>query len=188
VARCSVANVQEQEKQADVVMLPKIGDTIVLSEADQAICLQLAQERYQNNRNHGITNKKIGRQSNKDTDLEGIAGEFAFCRISGLLPDTTVHIRSYLSDSGDVVYAGIKIDIKTTKYANGRLLVPTWKAEQSAHLYALMTGEFPSYEFRGFIKAKDIIRRDHVVDLGYGNTFAANQKELRNVEDLVKQG
>ena len=143
-----------------------IGDTHTLSATEQRIAIWLSKMRYQAARNAGVTDKKVGNQSNEDTDLEGIASEMAFCRMFNLYPDLSVGARSASQgdENGDArLHCGSVVDVKTTKYSSGRLIAAKWKgANNNIDYYALMVGEFPTYTFRGFMDSSELMKQDRL--------------------------
>lgn len=151
---------------------------IELSEIEQNLAKIIAQKRFSNNRNNNIKNSKRGSQSDETTDLEGIAAEIAFCKIHNIYPDFTIFTRSTKSDKGDARLAnGMTVDIKTTKYINGKLIAVPWK-EPNVDLFALMVGTFPKYEFKGFMQKLELLNPKRLGNLGYGETYIAYQHEL----------
>lgn len=163
--------------------MPNIGDKIELTYTEQLICKVIAKLRFENNRNVGIKNSKIGPQSNEETDLEGIAAEFSFCKLFNLFPDFSVHTRSSTgyTDNGDVTLSnGKTVDVKATKYTSGRLLAVPWKKPKTDYM-ALMVGTFPNYVYKGVIESKELIKDERLGDLGHGKTYIAEQHELKNI-------
>ena len=152
---------------------------VVLNEAEQRLSKYVAKRRYEVNRNNGTVDAKKGNQSNEFVDLEGIAGEIAFCKISNLYPDLEVKVTTQATDKGDCIYKGQKVDVKTTSYNNGRLICALWKNNE-VDVYALMVGTFPSYEFRGFAMASELKRKENIINLGRGDLYALNQDKLTN--------
>ena len=123
----------------------------------------------------GMLDFKIGKQSNHETDLEGYAGEFAFCKIFNTFP---CFARSRLDHQGDTMLGEYRIDVKTTSHVNGHLIRFIGKHD-SVDYFALMVGSFPCYEFKGFMGASDLLQPRRVMDFGYGkNAYAARQDEL----------
>ena len=160
----------------------KIGASITLDRVEQGLAKAIAQMRHNNNRSESVTNAKIGPQSNEDTDLEGIGGELAFCKLFNTYPDLSVETRSSLkgSDNADAVKDGKTIDIKTTKYENGKLVAAPWKKQgKKPDYFALMTGTFPVYTFRGFMKSDELLKDSRLGSLGHGPTDIALQSELK---------
>ena len=148
---------------------------ITLNEAEQRLAKFLAKARYENARSKHIHDKKIGPQSGELTDLEGIAGELAFCRLMNVYPDLqTDEILSY----DCLLLNGLRVDVKTTKYRNGKILAAGWKDKNAVDVYALMVGEFPNYRFAGMISAQKLMSEDKKINLGHGIVYAAEQDEL----------
>jgi hypothetical protein len=162
----------------------KIGSVVKLSSSEQTICRAIAKKRFSNNRKSGVVNKKIGTQSNEFTDLNGFGAEFAFCKLFNLMPDFSIQPRK--SDEFDYdckFYDGTKIDVKTTKYKTGRLLVAKWKSSGS-DAFALMIGEFPTYQFKGFCSRERAMSEKYLKDMGHGEAYFVDQEELVEYSDL----
>lgn len=156
----------------------KIGDSVLLNDAEQRLAKYLANARYMKNRQTSTKDMKVGPQTCQDTDLEGIAAEIAFCKIANVYPDLQLEERP----SYDAIFSdGMTVDVKATKYKSGRLLAVTGKINKSEGLdaYSLMVGQFPGpYEFRGFMKREDLLQPGRITDLGHGPTYAARQEDL----------
>ena len=158
-----------------------IGDTSELNKPEKLIAKYVAKSRFESNRSAGITNSKIGGQSNEETDLEGIGAEMAFCKLFNVYPDLTIGPRSAKcnQDFFDCTVNGYTIDVKATKYPSGRLLAAPWKGEGNPpKCYALMVGKFPTYVFKGFMFSKDLLVPARLGNLGHGPTYIASQDEL----------
>jgi hypothetical protein len=158
--------------------MPHRNTEVTLNTQEQAICRALAKKRYGNNRKAGTRNAKRGPQSNEQTDLEGIGAEFAFCKLHNVYPDFSIQPRNAENDEGDCkLLDGRAVDVKATQYRTGKLIAVPWK-QTGVELFALMTGVFPTYTFRGFMEAAELLREDRLGTLGYGPTHIAQQKEL----------
>jgi hypothetical protein len=155
-----------------------IGTEVTLSEVEQKIARFIAKSRFQNNRNQLVNNSKIGDQSDELTDLEGVAGEVAFCKLFNLYPDFSIQVRASCDDKADANLCGLLIDVKTTMYRSGKLLAAIWKTDSKADVFALMTGEFPNYVFCGFMDRTELLRPERIGNLGHGDTYIAEQIEL----------
>ena len=141
-----------------------------LTESEQIIATFVAEQRTANNRNAGTTNMRKSEMSDFEIDLQGFAGELAFCRMANVFPDLTVHNRSASKgeDNGDCILEGLRIDVKTSKKADAALWVPVRKIG-TADAYALMTGEFPTFRLVGLagvetVKECKVWNDSHVVD------------------------
>lgn len=150
---------------------------IHLNEIEQRLVKYIAKSRFEVNRNNNVTNSRKGGQSDYLTDLDGFGGEFAFCKLFNIYPDLEVKVTSQETDQGDCLLNNFKIDVKTTKYKTGKLICALWK-NRAVDYYALMVGEFPQYEFKGFAKANDVKKEENIVDLGHGKVFALPQSKL----------
>lgn len=170
----------------------KINTVIVLNKPEQAICRTLATWRYRSNRAKAVINSRMGDQSDDQTDLEGVAAEFAFCKLFNLYPASTLEIQPRSAQrgedtGGDATLVSKVVDVKATTYPNGKLLAVPWKGEVRVDCFALMTGTFPEYTFRGFMTADELLRPQRRGDLGHGITYIAYQSELVEFEDLDNQ-
>lgn len=157
----------------------KISTSITLNITEQRLCKHIAKERYKVNRKKGVKNSKIGDQSDELTDLEGFAGELAFCKIFNVFPDLLVQVTDQNTDTGDCILSdGTVVDVKTTKYPNGKLLAARWKNCKEIDVYALMVGTFPTYKFMGFMSKDELLQEKRLRDLGHGKGYVAYQNEL----------
>ena len=158
------------------------GDVIVLSEFEVKIAKYLGRQRYLNARKKGITDAKIGNQSNEETDVESVAAELAFCKLYNLYPDLQI---GELPIHDATLPCGATVDVKQTKYPNGMLLVTTKKIENPSDLYVLLTGRMPEFTDRGGFPREWIFNPERIRDLGYGPGYAIKQDELWEVESLA---
>jgi hypothetical protein len=137
------------------------GSVIQLTPALYDDACELGRARYENNRQHGVLKIEIDGVDPIRGDTEGVAGELAFAQLVGA-DDTEIRrigVTSADTDQGDVTYKGRNIDVKTTKYESGHLLVYAHKLENAQiDGYALMTGYKGRYTFRGYISKQRIIQ------------------------------
>lgn len=157
------------------------GKEITLNKGEQAICKLIAKLRFDNNRKNGVKNSKRGNQSDEFTDLEGIGGEVAFCKAVNSFPDFSIHTRTSETDKGDLILFNKRVDVKTTKYATGKLLAVPWKTH-NVDIFVLMTGTFPTYTYRGYLPASELLKKERLGNLGHGETYIAHQNELKGVK------
>ena len=76
-----------------------IGKQVSLNTGEQIVAKVIAKLRYEENRKNGVHDKKIGPQNNEETDLGGIGGEIAFCKLLNLMPDLSIKPRSAKKDN-----------------------------------------------------------------------------------------
>ncbi len=150
---------------------------VLLTDIEQKLVKYIAQSRFEINRKNNVKNSRKGGQSDYLTDLDGFGGEFAFCKLFNIYPDLEVKVTSQDSDRGDCLLNNLKIDVKTTKYKTGKLICALWKNNEVDY-YALMVGEFPQYEFKGFAKSSEVKKEENIVNLGWGNLYAVGQEKL----------
>jgi hypothetical protein len=155
---------------------------IKLNQTEQELAQVLAQRRYEAARGQGLTDMKQGGQSNWETDLEGIAAELAFCKLANVYPDMET---ASMNPHDCHTRTGAAIDVKSTKYPHGRLLAVRWKDASKVDLFALMVGTFPEYRLAGFMRSKDLIQADRLMDLGHGLLYAADQSDLIPPDDVI---
>ena len=161
-----------------------IGSTYTLTKEEQRICRFIAKSRDRSNRKSDVTDQKIGNQSSEDTALTGFSGEFAHCKLTNLFPDFTVHPRGYKTDTGDAMLLSKSVDVKTTRYASGQLRVLTTK--NKFDLFALMTGDFPQYCFRGYMLGDELFQSERIVGPNEYKkyNYVAEQHELKDLYEI----
>jgi len=158
-------------------MIP-IDQAIILNEVECKMAEYVCKQRHQGNRDAGVEDKKIGPQSAYQTDLEGFSAEIAFCKMMNVYPDLSLGPRKYGVDA--VSGSGWRIDVKSTTWPNGRLVVAPWKKDdEEVQMYALMVGRFPNYRFAGFHEAEVVTKEENLTDLGCGPTYAMEQQDLQ---------
>jgi hypothetical protein len=157
-------------------ILKAIVMQITLDNYEQEIVRGIALARHNNNIDRGSKSYKMGGGDDLLINLEGTGGEFAFCKLKNIYPDMTIDhpipFDCYINGHG-------YIDVKTTKKTNGMLLVGVWKSRSIPDYYALMVGEFPTYEFKGFFPSNDLFNDGNLVDLGHGPTYGIPQDRLK---------
>ena len=150
--------------------------TITLDATEVVIAQMLAAMRFTVARMAGVVNRRIGDQSDYQTDLEGMASELAFCKAFNYWPDLTVGPRK---GGWDVEgRGGEKIDVKVTKYEEGKLLATLKKRPEDADYYVLMVGECPEYRLAGYASAGELLKAENITDLGHGKGYAMQQDQL----------
>ena len=59
------------------------------------------------------------------------------------------------------------------------MLISSWKKSRYIDGYALMTGTFPIYVYRGMIDAEEATQDWWLKDLGRGDTYVVPQSKLK---------
>lgn len=158
-----------------------MNDWITLSKGEQRLVRGWARMRYELIRERGITDQLRSDEKGIENEINSFGAELAFCKYFNLYPDfsTEPHSAANGTDPGDCWFtSGESIDIKTTRYQNGRLLAMPTKAGSGTDFYALMTGSFPTYVFRGIMSGKELLLQERLGNLGRGEGYMATQEEL----------
>jgi hypothetical protein len=85
-----------------------------------------------------------------DCDLRGSLGEMAFAKGFNKYPDFTMEPGDY-----DFIVDGYTVDVKTSKGHNNHLELKSTARKGRCEKFVLITGEYPTYFFRGWIWEKD---------------------------------
>jgi hypothetical protein len=153
---------------------------VTLDMGERQVARLLGIERHYTKEDIGIVNQRIGPQSDVQSHTDGIAAELAFCKIVNLCPDLTIGPRSGGFDCH--TRSGLTIDVKTTRYPNGKLLATLGKQLDDADIYVLMVGEFPTYSWVGWAEASELLDEANILNLGHGPTYALDQSQLHPPE------
>jgi hypothetical protein len=157
------------------------GMVIVLNEIEQRLARHVAAKRQKDCEDKGAKNLRMGPQSDLQSHLDGIGAELAFCKLMNVYPDM---VTDRWPDSDAITRYGDSVDVKTTRYPNGRLVMPLHKVNKQSDLYALMVGTFPEYQMVGVLSAEQVFRPENVRDLGHGPCYVIEQEKLEQVEEL----
>lgn len=151
--------------------------TITLTDIEMATINILANTRTLVARGSGVVDKKIGKQSGVDIDIDGLMGEYAFCKWHNIFPDL---ISSPRSGSYDCLLKGKRFDIKTTRYKSGRLLCTT-KDNPDVDIYALaiIDPSNSSVSFVGYSTKDNLRKEENLKDLGHGKGYCLEQSQLK---------
>lgn len=159
----------------------KIGNSVKLNISEQRLAEYVAQRRCEWNDRLGVPNVVISSLGQRGVDLEGIAGELAFCRLFNVYPDLETDVEPPYKAYDCVLYDRLRVDVKNTTYEHGRLLVSHKTGEKAGEVdaYALMTGTFPGpYVYRGMMNRHELIQEKRIGEI-YGNrSYMAWQNEL----------
>ena len=152
---------------------------VTLDATEVAVAQGLATMRYTVARMAKVKNQRVGSQSDYITDLEGMAGELAFCKLRNLFPDLTIGPRK---GGWDVLSPGGEgIDVKVTHREVGRLLATLKKRLEDADYYVLMIGKCPDYRFAGYATAEALLREENIMNLPHGRCYALDQDKLKGL-------
>lgn len=159
----------------------KIGQSISLNTAERKLAYFVARNRNRRNRVLNVVNLKVSERDGVTIDLEGVAGELAFCKMFNLYPDLDTDRMPPYPEFDAVLRDGWTVDVKTTRYVDGKLLVDVRKGRkvEGVDFYCLMVGEFPGpYVFRGFMARFVLVKPGRVRVMRGHEAYVAEQGEL----------
>lgn len=129
-------------------------------------------------RSGNVKDAKMGPQSGQEIDYDGIIGELAFCQLMNVWPDLGMTNRS---GSYDCVVKGKRIDIKTTRRADGRLLCRL-KDNPDVDIYVLALLNDNAVTFAGWAYKHELCKPENIRNLGgHGEGYALDQNQLRKL-------
>ena len=132
------------------------------------------------NQKNGLTTQKTNKKS-YDPDVNGMAGEIAVAKYFNRFPDLSVgpHYSGY-----DLMIAGKRVDVKTTKYNPGYLQAKTKKKLEDADIYILVSADVPHFTIQGGATAQQLIQSHNIKDTGYGPCYTLEQDQLTPLKEL----
>lgn len=157
---------------------------IELLESEQRIAKFLAKYKLQQCKVQNYQSHVVGKDSQEVIDLESIGSELAAAKLLNVWPD----LDHSIAEVHDFYYNGYTVDVKVTKYPNGRLiLAPYKKDEKSCDYYILMVGKFPKYTFIGAASKKELIDEKNLGSLGYNKIYMLPQNKLKSFKEFVDE-
>lgn len=149
--------------------------TVSLSNDDLNICRVLGNLRTLVARGNGVRDAKMGNMSGADIDEDGVIAEYAFCKQFNIFFDPCAYPRS---GSVDCTYKGQRIDIKSTRHENGRLLA-TLKKNNEVDVYVLAIISENTVTFPGWAYSEDLFTPENIKNLGHGDGYVMDQSNLK---------
>lgn len=149
--------------------------TVTLTEAEMATCRILAGMRSLVSRSSKIVDVQMGKNDPLHIDEIGLRAEYAFCKHWNIFFDPSTQPKS---GTADCVLSGRRFDIKATEYEDGRL-IKTLKENNDVDCYALAIVKRNMITFPGYVFNIELCQEKNIKDLGHGNTYAMDQKDLR---------
>ena len=154
---------------------------ISMTPSETAIAQVLAVMRNTNARHNNVTDKQVSKQSPIEIDRDGVLSEMAFGKAFNLYPDLAV--KSTRSGVDLVGKNGNRIDVKSTRYKAGRLIIHIDKPLDEVDIYALAIVDGDNVDLVGYIKAIDAMKKENIKDLGYGDVYVIEQDALIKFKD-----
>lgn len=154
---------------------------ISMTPSETAIAQVLAVMRNTNARHNNVADKQVSKQSPIEIDRDGVLSEMAFGKAFNLYPDLAV--KSTRSGVDLVGKNGNRIDVKSTRYKAGRLIIHIDKPLDEVDIYALAIVDGDNVDLVGYIKATDAMKKENIKDLGYGDVYVIEQDALIKFKD-----
>lgn len=156
---------------------------IRLSEFECHVAIALGRYRQARADRLRVENHNLSVDTDVEIHIQGAGAEIALCRALNVYPE--------LDSNGcalpDARLGKLTIDVKQTKYENGRLLCTTRKRaaeEKICDAYVLVTGEVPYFIIRGWYPSNLLFKDTNIQDLGHGPTYCKAQYELFPIQSL----
>lgn len=149
---------------------------IRLTEAEMSMLVILSSMRTLMARSNNIKNLKGSTSRNDIIELDGIIGEYAFCKMNNIFMAEIVP--SVNAMGADCVYNGKNIDIKSTRHKHGRLIGHI-KRNTDIDVYVLAIIDDMDVTFPGWLYADELYDSDNIMMLGGYSVYAVNQEDLR---------
>jgi len=140
------------------------GREYCLLPAEQALATDVAQKRWEANRNAGSFRPNKTGTPPVQHERDAVGAEIAFSRLVSEAPSTVPLVCERWVGTVDCVLPdGRQVDVKYTTYEDGCLLVPI-NSSSRPDVYVLMKGRFPRYYFAGWAPAALLRQDGHVTD------------------------
>jgi hypothetical protein len=159
---------------------------ITLNEAEIKLANYLGTSRHNSCRKNNVIDKQRGDQDKLQIDIEGVGAEIAFCKLSNTYPDLEIKPTGQITDKGDALFNGIKADVKSTRYATGKLQCSLWKNNEPDIYVLMITTEYPTIRCAGFAWSEHLKTANNIKDLGRGELYLMDQKDLQPIEWLLQ--
>ena len=160
-----------------------------LNKNEQQLCKTIAKNRYENAREKGFRKSEIVEvNSHTSIDVDGVGSEMAAAKVLNVYYDIETDFQASELPTHDLMYKGKTVDVKTTKYKTGRLIVMPHKKNDQCELYLLVVGEFPEYTVVGCATYDEIVKEENWGDpFGRGKpAYFLDQHKLTPVEELIE--
>ena len=154
---------------------------VKLTQGEIEVCTMLGQMRGKQHKHQN--HDKVSNKTQEEQDIEGVIGEYAFCKAMNVCPDLSTESRK---NGYDCTYNNHRVDVKATQSAKGNLLLPKWKNNPDVDIYVLAILHPFHVELVGWAFKTDLMQPENLKDFGYGPTYALSQSQLRKFKQDLK--
>jgi hypothetical protein len=149
--------------------------SVTLTREEMNIVRILGELRSSMSRSHNVKNNKVGHLSDEEIDVDGVMAELAFCKHHNIYFDPTINPRS---STYDCLYMGKRIDVKSTRHQNGRLIKHI-KHNSDVDVFVLaIIKDKNTVTFPGYSTATNLYKSENIKDIGYGDTYVIENDQL----------
>jgi hypothetical protein len=157
-------------------LLGVILKRIDLTEEELFICRMLGVMR-RSSAMHSVKDRQVGKNDTWAIDIDGMVGEYCVAKYLNVCPDLTVGPRSGGADL--ISRTKQRIDVKTTRIPDGRLLATIEKAKDPCDIYILVIVDDKGGNIIGYATKDQLFSIANITDLGHGEGYALNQEDLK---------
>jgi len=148
--------------------------SVTLTQEEMNIVRILGELRSSMSRSHGVKNNKVSNLADHEIDIDGVMSELAFCKHHNIYFDPTINPRS---STYDCLYKGKRIDIKSTRHQNGRLIKHI-KHNPDVDVFVLAIIKDNTVTFPGYCTANNLYKPENIKKIGYDDTYVIENDKL----------
>ena|GEM_PF-6286032 len=154
---------------------------ITLSATEMEIAGFIGAKRRAASITHKWTTTRDFTDSGIGNDVEAVAAEMAVAKALNIYPEWSPSDGSKAVPSFDLKWHALIIDVKSTTYSNGNLLIP--KLEPS-RIYTLVRGSIPKYEIVGFIHSDAVKSTGQYTNQSYKSCWTVKANRLNPISRI----
>ena len=148
---------------------------IDLHESELLICRFIAVMRQSCAMNK-VVDQQMGKQDNWGINIDGLVSEYCVAKYLNLHLDVNVKNRKGSSDL--LSHKNKTIDVKSTRYKNGKLLATLKKIGNPSDHYILVIVDDFGGDIIGWISKENLFIPDNIINVGHGSTYGVEQSKL----------
>jgi|WetSurMetagenome_2_1015567.scaffolds.fasta_scaffold227380_1 hypothetical protein len=153
--------------------------SVTFTGAQVIAAIHLADMRATVKRLFQVKTKRVDQnQTELDLHITGVLSEWAAARVLGVAFDPSVKISSD-DKVKDLVFKGLKIQVKSTPYKPSHLRFNSVEEFQADYAVLVRLKSWTQYEVLGYISREDFIRKHKTTDYGYGTRYYVPSEELK---------
>ncbi len=156
--------------------------TIELSEYEIMFCYSLANMRQLANYSAGKLDRINSGSEFIDVTIDGIIGEYGFCKLKNVFMDCSMQPRV---GSYDLFFMGKRFDIKTTRKPDGNLIVRRNNTDVDIYCLAILDGRKIYYP--GYATKDDVIRPENIFTINNDRVYRVMKNNLRKWKESTTE-